>query len=116
MDDEEPLLELAVDTLRGLGYRPVGFPSAIAALEAFRADPGAFDVLVTDQRMPGMSGDKLIREIRRIHPVLPVIRVSGYVGDDAVLRSEQGRADEILFKPLRANALATSLARLLGAG
>ena len=116
VDDQEQLLELTTDALRELGYRAVGFASAVDALHAFQADPGTFDVLVTDHRMPGMSGDKLIREIRRIRPSLPVILVSGYVGDGVKSRSDDGWADEVLAKPLRANALATSLARLLGAG
>ena len=114
VDDEEPLLELATDALRELGYRPVGFASAIAALRAFRAHPDAFDALITDQRMPGISGDRLISEIRRVRPLLPIILVSGYVGESAALHPENGSADEVLVKPLRENALATSLARLLG--
>ncbi len=64
--------------------------------------------------MPGMAGDRLIREIRRVRPSIPVILVSGYVGEVAALGADSGRADEVLAKPLRANALATSLARLLG--
>ena len=116
VDDQAPLLELTTDTLLDLGYQPVGFTSAIDALRAFQADPGAFDVLLTDHRMPGMSGDKLIFEIRRINPAIPVVLVSGYVGDGVTSRSGNRWADEVLGKPLRANALATSLARLLGPG
>ncbi|MCK9687108.1 AAA family ATPase [Scleromatobacter humisilvae] len=114
VDDEESLLELTADTLRDLGYRPIGFSSATAALREFRADPDAFDAVITDQRMPDMAGDRLIREIRLVRPSMPVILVSGYVGDVAAWASDVGRANEILVKPLRANALATSLARLLG--
>jgi CheY-like chemotaxis protein len=113
VDDEEPLLELTTDTLRDLGYHPIGFSSAIAALRAFRADPDSFDALITDQRMPDMTGDKLIREIRRARPLIPVILISGYVGEAVASRSDTGLADEILIKPLRANALAASLARVL---
>ena len=116
VDDEQPLLELTTDTLRELGYQPTGFGSALAALRAFRADPNAFDILITDQCMPGISGDGLIREIRRMRPLIPVILVSGYVVDNAALRSDNARIDEILIKPLRANTLATSLARLLRSG
>jgi PAS domain S-box-containing protein len=116
VDDEEPLLELTIDTLRELGYQPTGFGSPIAALRAFRADPDAFDILITDRRMAGMSGETFIREIRCICPSLPIILVSGYVGDIPTSRSDVGWADEVLIKPLRANALATSIARLLGAG
>ena len=114
VDDEEPLLGLTIDALRGWGYQPIGFTSASAALEAFLADPSTVDALVTDQRMPGMSGDGLIREIRRVRPLIPIVLVSGYVSEIAGPREEVGWADEVLVKPLRKNALATSLARLLG--
>jgi CheY-like chemotaxis protein len=114
VDDEEALLELTADALRELGYEPVGFGSALTALEAFRTSPGDFDVLITDLRMPGMSGDALIREARSVRPLLPVILVSGYGGDVAQSTFySSGWADEVLTKPLRRNALATSLARVL---
>jgi signal transduction histidine kinase len=113
VDDEEALLELTTDALRALGYEPAGYGSAKAALQAFRANPDDFDVLITDLRMPSMSGDALIREVRQLRPLLPVILVSGYVGDAAAAPSNSGWADEVLTKPLRINALATSLARVL---
>jgi CheY-like chemotaxis protein/anti-sigma regulatory factor (Ser/Thr protein kinase) len=113
VDDEEPLLELTTDALRELGYDPIGFSSAITALRAFRADPGSFDALITDQRMPEMTGDKLIREVRCERPLIPVVLISGYVGEAVATRSDDSLADEILIKPLRTNALATSLARVL---
>jgi PAS domain S-box-containing protein len=113
VDDEESLLEITTHALRELGYEAAGYGSARAALEAFRTNPDGFDVLVTDLRMPGMPGDALIREVRQLRPLLPVILVSGYVGDTAAAPSNSGWADEVLTKPLRPNALATSLARLL---
>ena len=71
VDDEESLLELTTLALRELGYEPVGYGSARAALEAYRPNPDDFDVLITDLRMPGMSGDALIREVRQLRPLLP---------------------------------------------
>ena len=66
---------------------------------------------------PAFSGDRPHpRDPARVRPLLPVILVSGYVGDTSVLRPDSGAADEVLVKPLRSNALATSLARLLGTG
>lgn len=114
VDDEEPLLELATHALLEWGYVPIGFGSARAALEALRDRPDDFDVLLTDLRMPGMSGDALIREARSVLPLLPVILVSGYVGDVMQGGYSSDLADEVLTKPLRVNALATSLARVLG--
>lgn len=127
VDDEEPLVQLAVRTLAELGYAPTGFTSSAAALAEFRADPGHFDALITDERMPGMSGSALIREVRGMRNALPVVLMSGYLGAASAggARAPQGGAgdgpeaalstdaDEVLQKPLSAHDLAASLARVL---
>jgi CheY-like chemotaxis protein len=110
VDDEEPLVLLAARALEDLGYEPIGFTSGAAALAAFRADPGRFDALITDERMPEMSGSDLIREVRGMGSSLPVVLMSGYLGSHADL--PEG-ADEVLQKPLSSRDLATSLARAL---
>jgi PAS domain S-box-containing protein len=115
VDDEEPLVRLATETLAELGYVPVGFTSSAAALDAFRAHPERFDAVITDERMPGMSGTALIREIRGIRRAIPILLVSGYVGGEVVRRALESGADEVLKKPLSAHELATSLARVLHA-
>jgi len=113
VDDEEPLVELATRTLSELGYVPVGFTSSAAALAAFRAEPGRFDALITDERMPEISGSALIREVRGIHSSLPVVLMSGYLGTTAREAALAIGADEVLQKPLSARNLAASLARVL---
>jgi len=107
VDDEEPLLRLATETLESLGYAPVGFTSSAAALVAFRADPGRFDVILTDERMPGLTGSALIRELRAIRPAIPVVLMSGYPDMESV------DADVVARKPLSARDLAASIARAL---
>jgi len=111
VDDEEPLMQLATRTLADLGYVPIGFTSSAAALAAFRAEPERFDALITDERMPEMSGSALIREVRSMRSAMPVVLMSGYLGAPAS-RLAIG-ADEVLQKPLSARDLATSLARVL---
>jgi PAS domain S-box-containing protein len=113
VDDEEPLVDLAVRTLEALGYEPSGFTSSAAALEIFRDDPDGFDAVITDERMPGMSGSNLIRELRRLRRSIPILLVSGYVGGMVTRRAYNEGADEVLKKPLSAHDLATSLARVL---
>jgi CheY-like chemotaxis protein len=110
VDDEQPLVQLTTRTLEELGYAPVGFTSSEAAFAAFRADPQRFDALVTDERMPGMSGSALIHEVRGIRSCMPVVLMSGYVGE------APSEADEVLQKPISARDLATSLAKLLRTG
>jgi CheY-like chemotaxis protein len=113
VDDEEPLMNLATRTLADLGYAPIGFTSSAAALAAFRADPARFDALVTDERMPEMSGSVLIREVRGLRGSMPVVLMSGYLGTPAREAAVASGADEILQKPLSSRDLATSLARAL---
>jgi PAS domain S-box-containing protein len=107
VDDEEPLVRLATETLEDLGYAPTGFTSSAAALAAFRADPAGFDAVLTDERMPGISGSALIREVRRIRGEVRVVLMSGYLGLKSV------EADVVMTKPVSARDLATSMARAL---
>ena len=113
VDDEEPLVRLATRTLEELGYRPVGFTSSAAALAAFCADPGRFDALIADERMPGLSGTALIREVRGVRRAIPALLMSGYVGGALASLAREAGADDVLKKPVLARDLATSLARVL---
>jgi PAS domain S-box-containing protein len=113
VDDEEPLVRLATRTLEDLGYAPEGFTSSVAAVEAFRSDPKAYDAVITDERMPELSGSALIREVRGIRRDIPILLVSGYLGGSVVDRAYNSGADEVLQKPLSARSLAVSLARAL---
>ena len=114
VDDEEPLVRLAAETLEGLGYSPVGYTSSVNALEEFGATPGRFDAILTDERMPGVTGLAIIREVRRINPSIPIVLMTGFVGGAAAQARELG-ANDVLKKPLLARDLATSLARVLPA-
>lgn len=113
VDDEASLARLVTETLLELGYRPVAFTSSAAALEVFRADPSRFDAVITDERMPGMTGSSLIRELRGARRDIPILLVSGYLGGMVAGRAYNAGADEVLKKPLSARELATSLARVL---
>jgi PAS domain S-box-containing protein len=113
VEDEEALLRLATETLEELGYTPTGFTSSTAALAAFRADPQGFDAVLTDERMPGVTGSALIREVRRISSSIPIVLMSGFVGAAAALQARELGANDVLRKPLLARDLATSLAGVL---
>jgi PAS domain S-box-containing protein len=113
VDDEEPLVRLATETLESLGYAPVGFTSGANALQAFGANPGRFDAILTDERMPGVTGSAIIREVRRINPSIPILLMSGFVSGAAALQARELGANGVLKKPLLASELATSLAHVL---
>jgi len=113
VDDEEPLMLITTETLEDFGYRAVGFTSSSEALATFRAFPQGFDAVITDERMPGMTGSLLIREIRHIRPDIPTMLVSGFMADPSAGGAPENSADEVLKKPLSRHDLATSLARML---
>ena len=64
--------------LEGFRYAVTAFASSREALEAFRADPDRFDVVITDQTMPGVTGLELATQMLRMRPDLPVILCTGY--------------------------------------
>jgi len=106
VDDESALVLLGEHTLQRLGYEVTGETSALNALKTFEKQPGAFDLVVTDQTMPGMTGLELATRIHSMRPTLPVILVSGYA---AAISNEQMRTagiSQILNKPYSNERLA----------
>jgi DNA-binding NtrC family response regulator len=113
VDDESSLVELAEELLAELGYEPVGFSSADAALHAFEADPHRFDALLSDEAMPGLRGIQLALAVSARRTDLPVILMSGNVDAGLEQRAREAGIVEVLHKPLALQAVAESLARAL---
>jgi signal transduction histidine kinase/CheY-like chemotaxis protein len=113
VDDEPSLVALAEEVLAGLGYEPVGFDSSAAALQAFRLDSQRFDLVVTDENMPGLTGTELTRELRQLRAAIPVILMSGYGGPQLAERAAAAGILEVLRKPLQRRELSEALARIL---
>jgi nitrogen-specific signal transduction histidine kinase/ActR/RegA family two-component response regulator len=100
VDDEGSIVKLLKDGLERLGYHVTGRTSSVEALEAFRANPDAFDLVVTDMNMPNMTGDLLARELLSIKPRLPVIICTGF---SERMNKEKAKATGIkgfLMKPV----------------
>ncbi len=113
VDDERALVALAEETLAALGYEPIGFDSSVAALQAFRAEPQRFDLVLTDETMPDLSGVELAREMRRVRPDLPIVLMSGYSGAQLAERARATGVAEVLRKPLVRRDIAEALGRAL---
>ena len=114
VDDERPLVALAEEMLAELGYEAVGFDSSTAALQAFRAEPQRFDLVLTDETMPELTGTELSNEIRRLRPDIPIVLMSGYSGGRLAERASSAGVNDVLRKPLESRDIAESLARVLG--
>jgi PAS domain S-box-containing protein len=78
VDDEDLILELMGDLLQGWGLDVMLMPNGVDARQAFAAQPGHYDLVLTDQTMPRLTGLELARQIRGIRPDTPVILYTGY--------------------------------------
>jgi CheY-like chemotaxis protein len=113
LDDDESLVLLVKRTLERNGYRVAGYTDSAEALRALAADPGRFDLVVTDYSMPGMSGLDVAREVARIRPGLPVAVTTGYITDELRERAPQAGVRELIYKPDSAEDLCETVQRLL---
>jgi len=77
VEDEAILAVMQRRQLEHLGFEVTVHTSSLEALEDFRARPEAFELVITDDTMPRMTGSQLAGEIHRIRPDLPVLMVSG---------------------------------------
>jgi CheY-like chemotaxis protein len=110
-DDEPLVLEVIEEFLTGEGHRVTATSNGGDALAKFR--PGAFDLLVTDRAMPGMTGDQLAGRIKELDPGLPVILLTGF-GEMIKSQGEiPGGVDLVLEKPISPFALLDAIERIM---
>ena len=113
VDDEPTIAEIARRILEPFGYQVTTRTSSTEALELVRADPRAFDLLITDLDMPGISGMDLIAGCRALRPDLPVILCTGLAEFSDTQRAAEMRVDAIVLKPFRQADLAESIETVL---
>lgn len=113
VDDEEPLALLGKRTLQRLGYNVTTRTSSVEALEAFGAQPNKYDLVITDQTMPNMTGAELAVEIMRIRPSTPVILITGYSEVITPEKAKQLGIRDYLTKPLVVKELGKAVRSIL---
>ena len=113
VDDELLLVDTLKEMLIDLGYFVTATNRSLDAHEMFRANPKAFDVVLTDLTMPDMTGIDLAREISRIDSDMPIILCTGF---SELIQPDQARAAgirEILFKPVVRSQLSVAVRKAL---
>lgn len=113
VDDELDLVQVYSAALEDLGYDVRAFSNPTEALKAFQEDPYAFDLLVTDQTMPKLTGDKLAAKIHALRPDVPIVLCSGY--SDAIDAITEGKSGirKVLLKPFELRDLVRAVQVLL---
>jgi signal transduction histidine kinase/ActR/RegA family two-component response regulator len=113
VDDEELLVEMAERMLDRLGYKVLGKTDSVDALRTFGKDPAAFDLVITDQTMPQMTGAVLAQKLKEIRPDIPLILCTGYSETISQEKAESMGIDGFVMKPLSRNELGETIRRVL---
>jgi signal transduction histidine kinase/DNA-binding response OmpR family regulator len=113
VDDEESLVEMGAGILARAGYHVVTKTSSKEALDCFAEDPEGFDLVITDQTMPGMTGIQLVKKLLTLRRDLPIILVSGFTPD---INADFARAEGVrafVTKPLTRHELCSAVRNVL---
>lgn len=113
VDDETVLVRLGHAMLEHLGYDVTGYTNSFEALRAFRDCPQQFDVVITDQTMPILTGATLVEELRQVRPDIPIILCTGL---SHTMDAEKARAlgvDAFVMKPGVTEELAVTIQHVL---
>jgi PAS domain S-box-containing protein len=113
VDDEQALATIAGTMLGQLGYDVTIMTSSVEALERFQGQSGFFDLLITDQTMPGITGIELAHRALHIRSTLPIILYSGFSEDITAEKARAMGIQEFLMKPLALEELARVIRRVL---
>jgi len=100
VDDDELITRLEKQMLERLGYHVTLRVNSVEALEAFRANPSAYDLVMTDMAMPHMTGDQLAQKLIAIKPELPVIICTGFSERIDQCKASQMGIKGFLMKPI----------------
>jgi PAS domain S-box-containing protein len=113
VDDEEAMVDMGRQMLTHLGYQVVAQNNSREALRLFSRDPHQFNLVITDQTMPHMTGTELSRAILAVRPDMPIILCTGF---SEVIAAEEAKAQgirEFVLKPILTLELATTIRRIL---
>jgi len=111
LDDDVDFNTLLTDVFNQAEYEVISSHDPQEALNLIQEQP--VDVIVTDQRMPNLSGVEFFREIRSIHENLPIIMVSGYLDSDTTRDLINNGVNGIFLKPLNIFSLLKRTSELL---
>jgi signal transduction histidine kinase/ActR/RegA family two-component response regulator len=113
VDDEVDITRISHSLLSNLGYRVTIETQSLKALEKFQNDPKAFDLLITDHTMPGLTGADLARSALQLRPELPIILCTGYTAAFSKQEALQIGIKKYIIKPLSTRELAEIVRNVL---
>lgn len=116
IDDEPPLAFLGRKLLERAGYTVTIQTNSVEALAAFRSNPAAYDLVITDLTMPNLTGADLASELLKLRPNLPIVLTTGFTGAMNSAKAQALGVRELVLKPLNGRSLAEAAHRALAEG
>ena len=113
VDDEVQIVRMEQQMLERLGYHVTARTSSIEALEAFRAVPDKFDLVITDMTMPNMTGVELAKKIIEIRPDFPMIICTGFSEKISEHKAKTMGVRGYVMKPVVKRELAKKIREVL---
>ena len=113
VDDESPIMIVGRLMLEQIGYKVHGDTDPAAMLALIRANPAAYDLVITDLTMPEMTGLDFASQLLAIRPDLPIILTTGYNSTLTIERVKAHGISEMLLKPLSMHSLGQAIRRSL---
>jgi CheY-like chemotaxis protein len=114
IDDELFFLEAMEEQLNSLGYQVMAVQSSLNALEIIKSAPHGFDLIITDQTMPDMTGVQLSAEIHRLNLQIPIILCTGFSETITEQTARDYGISKFLMKPVNRGDLAKAVYEVLG--
>jgi CheY-like chemotaxis protein len=105
--------EMGEDMLTQLGYEVTMKTKSREALESFKSTPENYDLVITDQIMPNLSGDELAKEIRLIKPEIPIILSTGYSSQMDEKKAQSLGINAFAYKPIVKKDIAKLIRKVL---
>ncbi len=100
VDDEDPIRQTAKNIIERYGYKVSLFRNGIEAQKEFEKHPDQFDLVITDMNMPEMAGDKLVVELKKIRPDIPIIICTGFSDTMTKEKAASISISGFLMKPI----------------
>ncbi|WP_028316935.1 hybrid sensor histidine kinase/response regulator [Desulfatibacillum aliphaticivorans] len=113
VDDELAVTEPYLRILEDLGYTVTGFTDGMEALEAFRANPSHYDLIICDMTMPKITGEMLAQRAKDVRSDIPVIICTGYSDAMSEEKAREMGIQAMLPKPLAVEELAAAIRTVL---
>ncbi|MCZ6474329.1 MAG: PAS domain S-box protein [SAR324 cluster bacterium] len=113
VDDEPHIVDYARKTLESLGYQVTALTSSLEALKKFRASPEDYQLVVTDQMMPEMTGEVLVNELRSIRADIPIVLCTGYSDAITPEKAKLMGLNDFVYKPITPDELMDIVRRVL---